>query len=177
MRSLTLCRERLNRLLLVLTRQGGSETFRQLERRFGVWRWEVEQAAALGWVEIETCKPRTGHPSQIVRVRRSPSAKLPPCRWQIEKEISHRHWIFAMRCTLKAVKRGHGAFGPFGASGCWTDAYQHTFGKAKSRAGARASASRLIRRQDIKAMRAWWYAKINQRIPLNEDMPKTTRAI
>ena len=68
MKSLTLCRERLNRLLHVLARQGGSETLRQLERRFGVWRWEVKQAAALGWVKIETHKPRTGRPSQIAKV-------------------------------------------------------------------------------------------------------------
>jgi hypothetical protein len=62
MKPLTLCRERLKRLLLVLARQGGTETLRQLDRRFRIWRWEVEQTADLGWLEIKTLKPRTGPP-------------------------------------------------------------------------------------------------------------------
>lgn len=177
MRPTILCRERLNRILLVLQRQGGVETIRQLSRRFSIRGWEIEQAADLGWVKVEIRKPRVGRPSQIVGVSKTPTAKLPRWRCQIENEITRRHWLFAMRATLGAVKNGVSAFGPFGSTDCWTDAYQRTFGRAKSRAGARASASRLIRRPDIIAMRAWWYGKINQRIPLNEQMPNTTSAV
>jgi len=67
MQCLTLCRERLDRLKDVLDRQGGSETIRQLNRRFAIWEWEVEQAAVLGWVTIETRNPATGRPSRIAR--------------------------------------------------------------------------------------------------------------
>jgi hypothetical protein len=173
-KSLTLCRERLNRLLHVLARQGGSETLRQLERRFGVWRWEVKQAAALGWVKIETHKPRTGRPSQIAKVSKTPSAKLPPWRVQIEREISIRHWWFAMRSTHQAIKGGSNSFWHIPP---YVDAYQRTYGSARSQAGARASMSRLLHHPDVKAARAWWYAKINNRIPQEEDMPATASAI
>jgi hypothetical protein len=173
-RSLILCRERLNRLLLVLARQGGTETLRQLERRFGVGRWEVEQAATHGWVDIETRKPRTGRPSQIVRVCKTPSAKLPPWRIQIEREISIRHWWFALRCTHQAIKGGSNWFWRIPP---YVDAYQRTYGNARSRAGARASMSRLLKHPDVKAARAWWYAKINNRVPQDEDMPATAAAI
>jgi hypothetical protein len=174
MKPLTLCRERLNRLLLVLARQGGTETLRQLERRFRIWRWEVEQTADLGWLEIETLKPRTGRPSQIVRVSKNPSAKLPPWRRQIEKEICIRHWWFALRSTHQAIKGGSNWFWRIPP---YVDAYQRTYRKASSRAGARASMSRLLHHPDVKAARAWWYAKINNRIPQEEDMPATASAI
>ncbi len=41
-----LCRERLDRILDILDRQGGEETVRQFERRFSVACWEIEAAAA-----------------------------------------------------------------------------------------------------------------------------------
>lgn len=183
MRPPTLCRERLNRLLLVLQHQGGSETVRQLERRFSIWRWEVEQAATLGWVVIETHKPRTGRPSNIAKfpsdstpeiVSKSQAAKLPPWRRQIDKEISHRHWWFALRSTHEAIKGGSSYFWRIPP---YVDAYQRTYGNARNRAGARASMSRLLKHPDVKAARAWWYAVINQRVPQDEDMPQTAAAI
>jgi hypothetical protein len=73
MRLLILCHERLNRVLLVLARQGGSETLRQIERRFGVWCWEVEQTASLGLLEIEPRKP-----AHAARLRSAESAKRSP---------------------------------------------------------------------------------------------------
>jgi hypothetical protein len=81
-----LCHERLARIQRVLNKNPGTLTVREFARSYGVWEWEIEQAAALGWIQIETKKPRTGRPSRIVkRVSETHSAKLPPYRWQIEK--------------------------------------------------------------------------------------------
>lgn len=180
MHPLKLCRERLARIQRVLNKNGGALTVRDFARSFGVWEWEIEQAAALGWIQIETRKPRTGRPSRVVRLVSKPdTAKLPPYRWQIEKPISHRHFSFAV-ASLKSFKRGRpsyaSAFG-LGGWGCRTDAYQNVYKAARSRAGARASVSRLIRHPDVRAARAWFYAKVRREISMDEPMPDTARAI
>jgi len=63
----TLCRERLARIQGVLNQNAGVLTVRDFARSFSVWEWELEQAAALGWIQIETRKPRTGRPSRIAK--------------------------------------------------------------------------------------------------------------
>ena len=63
---LTLCRERPDRIQSILSANAGSLPVREFPRTFSVWIWEIEQAAALGWLKIETRKPRTGRPSRIV---------------------------------------------------------------------------------------------------------------
>jgi hypothetical protein len=93
---MTLSRERLDRLRRVLARQGGTETFRQLTRRFAITRCEIDAAEALGWLNIETRQPKTERPARIARHSENPSAKLPPSRREMERPISHRHWQFAM---------------------------------------------------------------------------------
>lgn len=180
MRSLTLCRERLARIERVLNKNAGALTIREFDRSFGVWEWELEQAAALGRIQIETHQPHRGRPSRVVRQVSEPkSAKLPPYRWQIEKPISHRHFCFAI-ASLKSFKRGRpsyaAAFG-LGDWGCRADAYQNVYKAARSRAGARASVSRLIRHPDVRAARAWLYAKVRREIPMDDAMPDTARAI
>ena len=93
MSALILCRERLDRIQRILERKAGVLSVREFARSFSVWEWEIEQAAALGWLKIETHKPRTGRPSRIATIVSKPQAtKLPPYRWQIEKPISIRHW-------------------------------------------------------------------------------------
>jgi hypothetical protein len=54
MRHLTLCRERLARIQRILSRSAGALTVRDFARSFSVWEWEIEQAAALGFIKIET---------------------------------------------------------------------------------------------------------------------------
>ncbi len=61
--AMMLSRERLHRILAVIQRQGGSETVRQLTRRFSIFRSEIKEAEALGWISIEKRKPKTGRPA------------------------------------------------------------------------------------------------------------------
>lgn len=156
-----LSRERLYRIFTILERQGGSETLRQLSRRFAFHGKEIEEAVALGWVTIETRKPPTGRPSRVVyRLSENQPAKLPPPRSRIEKSISHKHWKFAIYSVCSAVKGG----GQLGFSS-YVDAYQCAYPDAISREGAHASCSRLLRNPNIFAARQWLYAKTNGEIP------------
>jgi len=174
MRPLILCRERLDRILRILARVCGALTVREFGRTYSVWKWEVEQAAALGWIKIETHKPRTGRPSRIATIVSKPeAAKLPPYRWQIEKPIRFQHKLFAMHSTC-AVKHGSRKLVHLPAI---TDVYQSVFKRATKRRAATASASRLMRRSDVRAARAWYYARFDGDAPRNESMPDTERGI
>lgn len=174
MRSSIFCRERLDRIQRILERNAGALTVREFYRTFSVWEWEVEQAAELGWIKIETRKPRTGRPSRIARiVSETPAAKLPPYRWQIEQPISFQHKLFAMHSTC-AVKHGSRKLVHLPAI---ADVYQSVFKRATNRRAATASASRLMRRSDVKAARAWYYARFDGDAPRSESMPDTASAI
>lgn len=175
MRHATLCRERLDRILRVLARNAGALTVREFARSFSVWQWEIEQAASLGFLKIETHKPLTGRPSRIARiVSECQAAKLPPYRCQIEKLISIRHWNFAFHSTYYAIKGGSSLFW---RTPPYTDAYLRAFPAAKKRRAAAASMSRLLRHPHVKAARAWFYSKISQEIPKDEPMPDTASGI
>jgi hypothetical protein len=175
MRSFILCRERLDRIQRILARVGGALTVREFGRTYGVSEWEVEQAAELGWIKIETHKPRTGRPSRIAKnVSETQAAKLPPHRWQIEKPISIRHWNFSFHSAYSAIRGG--------SSFIWrippyTDAYLQAFPAAKKRHAAAVSMSRLLRHPHVRAARAWFYSKISQEIPKDEPMPDTANGI
>ena len=173
-----LCRERLDRILDILDRQGGEETVRQFERRFSVARWEIEAAAVLGWVEIITRKPPIGRPSRVVlKVSKPQAAKLPPYRSEIEKPISIRHERFALFST-HAVPYGSRFLARQGLGlPCITDAYQRAFPSAMNRRAAAASASRLKRRYDVRIARAWFYSRCDGDIHKDEPMPSTAKAI
>ena len=129
-----ICRERLARIQRVLNQNAGALNVRDFARSYHVYEWEIEQAAALGWIQIETKKPRTGRPSRIVKIVSKPEgAKLPPYRWQIEKPIRIRHWNFAFHSVYSAIRGG--------SSFLWrippyTDAYLQAFPAAKSRRAA-----------------------------------------
>jgi len=175
MRHLTLCRERLDRIQRILSRNADALTIRAFARSYSVWEWEIEQAAALGWIKIETHKPRTGRPSRIAKiVSETPAAKLPPYRWQIEKPISIRHWNFAFHSTHYAIKGGSSIFW---RTPPYTDAYLRAFPAARKRRAAAASMSRLLRHPHVRAARAWFYSKISQEIPKEEPMPDTASGI
>ncbi len=171
----TLCRERLTRIQRVLNKSAGELTVRTLERSYHVMPWEIEQAAALGWIQIEVKKPHTGRPSRIAKTVSKPEgAKLPPYRWQIERPIRIRHWNFAFHSVYSAIRGG--------SSYLWrippyTDAYLLAYPAAKSRRAATASMSRLLRHPDVRAARAWFYSKLSNEIPRDEPMPETARAI
>lgn len=169
-----LCRERLNRILRILDRHAGALPVREFFRSYSVWEWEVEQAAELGWIEIKTMKPRTGRPSRVVsKVSETQPRNYPPWRAQIEKPISFRHQDFALYSACLAIKNGGGWFGMLPYVG----AYQKAFPAARSRAGAAASMSRLLRHPDVRAARQWFYAKGGREIPRAEPMPDTASGI
>jgi hypothetical protein len=56
MRSSILCRERLDRIQRILARNAGALPVREFSRSFSVYEWEIEQAAALGWIHIAARK-------------------------------------------------------------------------------------------------------------------------
>jgi hypothetical protein len=171
-------RERIACILHVLNKNGGELTVRDLLRSYSVWEWALEQAAALGWIHIETRKPRTGRMSRIVHEITQPYAiKLPPYCWQLEKPIKFNHARFAMLSTC-AMHRGSRWLGSRGFGlPCTTDVYQHAYPRALKRNAAAASASRLRRRNDVKAVRTWHYARYDGDVPRDEPMPRTVNAI
>lgn len=172
MRPLLLCRERLHRLLSVLDREGGTCSLRDLFRTYRIHAWEVEQAEVAGWVAISERKPVVGRPSRVAaKLSKSEAAKLPPWRFQIPKELSVRHWRFAFETTCSVSS--HSYFGLSLSSA--TRAYLIAFPQARSRAGAAASASRLLKKPMIRAARRWFQSCDSRTI--HEEMPKTPEAI
>jgi hypothetical protein len=170
-----LYRERLARIQHVLNKKGGELSVRDFARTFSVWEWELEKAAELGWIQIETRKPPTGRPTRVVKiVSETHTAKLPPYRWQIDKPIRARHWNFAFHSVYSAIRSGSSFLGRIPP---YTDAYLQAFPAAKSRRAAAASMSRLLRHPDVRAARAWFYSKVSNEIPRDEPMPNTARAI
>ena len=173
MRPLILCRERLGRIRRVLTQLGGSASMRDLWRSYAIYDWEIEQAAEMGWVTITNRKPRVGRPSRVVEFCGLQNAKIPLPRWCMEKEISIRHWWFALRSVTEAVK--HGArLGRLVLPGI-VSAYVNTY-HPRSRNGAYASASRLLKRRDVRAAQQWFCAECHE-LPRGEPMPRTASGI
>lgn len=167
--------QRLERIFRVLNQNAGTLRVREFGRSFSIKKWELERAAALGCIKIETCNPSTGRPSRVVRTVSNPEpAKLPPYRRQIERRISIRHWRFAFISTMGAIKGGSSWAGGLP---CFTDAYLKAFPEARKRRAASASMSRLLRYPSVKAARAWFYSQLNGEIPKGERMPETVRAI
>jgi hypothetical protein len=71
-----------------------------------IFQWELEQAAELGWIRIFFREsppwPRRPHG----RAFRANRHRLPPPRGCIEKEISLKHEVFAMRSVFECVPQG-----------------------------------------------------------------------
>jgi hypothetical protein len=82
---------------------------RDFMRTFGMWPWEVEQAAALGWVKlyVRPSKRGKGRPSRIAELipqEQVANLPLPPYRNQIPREISLRHQMFTLRVSGSAFR-------------------------------------------------------------------------
>lgn len=69
MRPNILCRERLNRVLSLLDRNGGLITVRDFFRRFAIHDWKLKQTEKLGWIRILERKPCAGRPPRVVEKR------------------------------------------------------------------------------------------------------------
>ena len=172
MRPLILCRERLGRIRRVLEQCGGTATVRELWRSHTISAWEIEQAAAMGWFKVSIRKPRVGRPSRVVEFCGLINVKFPDPRWCIEKEISIRHWWFAWRSVHESVKHGMRRWGLPGIFFAYLKTYH-----PRSRNGAYASASRLLKRADVRAARQWFYAQSSGELPPGETMPTTASGI
>jgi len=150
-----LTRERLKSIEDAIDKHGGSVSVRFLQWNHCIYFQVVEKAVAEGYIAFETRKPRTGRPSLCVRkVSKSNPTKLPHLRSTLENCISFRHWDFAFYYAL-------GEFGPglFSFKRRAYVAYQRAFPSARSKAGAKASASRLLRKPHIQAAIQWTFAK------------------
>lgn len=92
-----------------------------------------------------------------------------------EKRIYWKHATFAERAVFDCIKNGSEFMGfnipPF------VTAYLRLYPKAKSRAGARASMSRLMRRRDVRAAVQWNYAVMTGEVPRGLAMPATCSGI
>jgi hypothetical protein len=163
-----LSRERLERIFVVVERQGGEESIRKLQRNFSILRSEIEEAATLGWISIEKRKPKTGRPAIVARrLSKNVAAKLPPWRYEIEKPIKWSHQKFAMFSVNMSIKGGGRISGLPG----YVEAYRKAFPAAKSRDGIYASCSRLLRHPNVFAARQWYYANTCGEIPRHWDLP------
>jgi hypothetical protein len=132
----------------------------------------VEQAETAGWVSISERKPTVGRPSWIAeKLSETISAKLPPWRRKIPQELSIRHWRFALE--LASIAPARNEFGRSLSSA--TRAYLIAFPQAKSRAGAAASASRLLKNPMVRAARRWFLS--SDLGTYGEEMPKTPFAM
>ena len=173
MRRNILASEDLKRLERVMLRKGGAMPMREVTRCYGIPRWIIDGAVQGGWVTTYFRKPPgRGRPSRIGEFRELTFANLPPRRIEIEPGFSMRHWSFAMRSAYTAVERGSVRFG----IPAIVDVYQSVY-RCKSREGARASASRLMKRRDVQAMRQWYFAKLNREVWKDETMPDTISGI
>lgn len=95
-------------------------------------------------------------------------------RHQPRPIISYRHEDFAWSSVFEATPGGSRYLvniPPIYQA--YLKAYRHT---ARSVAGARASASRLMKRPDVQAARQWFYARFCREIP-SEPMPRTVAGI
>ena len=168
MHSNILCRERLNRLLRVLRKLEGVATIRDLQRTHGIWQWEVGQAEELGWLRVTMRKNARGPASQVAEIiSNSLSAKCPPFRNGIPREIRFKHRMFAINSVMPID-----APGPFRIRmPSKTDAYLMTYRDCRDRNAAAVGACRLMKRTDVKLMRTWLFCEVNHEIV--DPMPWT----
>ena len=174
-----LCRERLTRITAILARRPHGLSVREFARTFSVWRWEMERAAELGFVQIEIRKPRTGRPALIVSrvsddVSETQAAKLPPFRNAIPKPIRHRLWMLAFHAQqIESNSRAYFGFTLVPGYKAWMRASP----SARSAAGARASASRVRKTRDAIAAKQWTFARMGGELSHNEPQPASATEV
>lgn len=152
-----LTQEHLAAIERAIEKNGGEITTRNLDRIYGLYWPIIEQAEAEGFIEFFERKGKTGRPSILAKkVSNSHPTKPLPQRWQVEDLISRKHWRFAFYYVM-------GELGPglFSFRRRAYVAYQKAYPSATSKAGAKASASRLLRKPGIRAAIQWEFAKLS----------------
>lgn len=92
-----------------------------------------------------------------------------------EKRIYWKHAEVVRHAARWCVKHGMRYMGFTLAP--LVEAYLRVYPKARSRAGARASMSRLMRRRDVRAAAEWFLAIEEGAIPRGTTMPETPSGI
>lgn len=168
-----LTRESLSTINRVIDKNGGSVSIRFLLRNHYVQRWQVNAAVVEGFISLEQRKPRTGRPALMVsKVSNINPTQLPPSRYSLEDCISFRHWNFAFYYALGEIGPGLFSFRRRAYV-----AYQRAFPTARSKAGAKASASRLLSQPHIQAAIQWSFAQRDQELDCHDLNPQTTTEI
>lgn len=143
MRPLVLTRERFATIRRVLLRRGPT-TARDLERCHFILRWELDESITHGLLEMTVRKPSVGRPAKVIRlaenVSKSYPTKLLPAKWDVPARLSIRHerFVRALAVATPLVR-----------------SYYKAGYRPKSRAAARAGASRLARRAHVLAARLY----------------------
>ena len=137
MHSCVLTIETVRRIERVLALHG-PQSPRDFERRFWVFRGELEEAAELGLVEYVVRTPPVGRPATLVpkSVNKRTATELLPHTWEVPKWLSCRHHRFILKLSLATPL---------------VRAYYMAGYRPRSYAAARAAASRLAKRHHIKA--------------------------
>lgn len=190
-----LTRERLSILLRALARRGGEMKARDLTRLNGVKWKEIDQAEEMKFVITEQRKPSTGRPSNWVMLSDHPQTssttaseispnsqnvnqthptKLLPSRSSQDRRIRLKEWDFAFWYAIGDFGPGTG---PFGFKRRAWSAYMKAYPSCHSKASARASASRLLKRPEVKAAIAWQFAKLDHPYGINRFFPNTATEI
>lgn len=175
-----LTRECLSILLRALARRGGEMRARDLSRLNGVEWWEINQAEEKKFIVTEIRKPPTGRPSKWVmlsnkkNVNQTHPTKLLPSRASLGRRILSQEWEFAFWYAIGDLGAGNGPFGF--KRRAWT-AYQKAYPSCSSAASARASASRLLKRPEVKAAIAWQFAKLDHLANVHRFHPWTSAEV
>lgn len=168
---MNLCRERLDRLLRALGKNPDGISMRALYRDCRIEWWEVEQAEELGWVCISIYKPPRGRPStRVRRISIFPHAKFPPIRRAMPKRISWKHRVFAEWTQFIVSAPNYFGFRMLSKA----EAYMRAYPGCKNRKAAAASASRLMKRTDVKLVIRWLQCENNRQVeqPMPFTVPK-----
>ena len=172
--------ERLERLRRILLRDpDNAVSVRDLCRTYGMERWELLQAEAAGWIQMDLRKPPTGRPSRVCRINRerkvnkNAPAELPRYRGDRNRPLSQREREFLNLYLFPyGMPRDFGG----GYSAAW--AYQKVYGRFRTVAvaSARSAGARLARRSWMWAARMLDCRLSNDARDWPEDMRSHGRA-
>ena len=173
MKVTALTQESLATIYRAIDSNGGEVKIRNLDRIYGIPWLVIKQAKEEGFIEFFERKGKTGRPSELAKkVSNMNPTKLPPLRSNLEDLISQKQWDFAFHYVM-------GEYGPgfFDFKRRAYVAYQKAYRSAVSKGGAKASASRLLRKPGTRAAIQWEFAKMSGENNGRFLFPRTTNEV
>lgn len=168
-----LTREKLAIIETSIEQNGGATTARRIARNHGISCEVIHEAIERGFISSKRNKGQRGRPSvSLSKVSKNYPTKLPPTRSSLENLISPRQWRFARNYAVSVL----GKFFFDAPKTDWT-IYIISYDRAKSSAGARASASRLLKKPEVIAAISWTLAKELKHLEACESEPQTISEI